>query len=204
MRGQKQLFSTGKDDWGTPWWLFNLLHERFKFTIDLAASKKNAKLPRYFTEEDDALKQSWSGERGFLNPPYTLAPEFIAKSHSEFKYASAFSAILVPARVSNSEWHEFVLPDAQELIIIRGRVIFEGAETGAPFPSCVIVFDPLRKGERLVISTIDSRPHQARIKADDRASTTRQIASVLHNVLDRGSVGTPPEVQAAEGPRVNV
>ena len=43
---------------------FDSLHARFDFTIDVAASERNAKLPRYYTREDDGLgRTSWAGER---------------------------------------------------------------------------------------------------------------------------------------------
>jgi len=57
--------------WETPAEIFEPLHKRFRFTVDAAAEPHNAKLPRYWTKaDDDALKQDWSGETVFLNPPY--------------------------------------------------------------------------------------------------------------------------------------
>lgn len=56
------------DDRGTTLEVFEPLHERFGFTLDVAASPQNAKLPRYFTIEDDGLERSWAGERVWCNP----------------------------------------------------------------------------------------------------------------------------------------
>jgi hypothetical protein len=39
---------------------FAPLYERFRFTIDAAASATNARLERYWTIDDDALKQPWA------------------------------------------------------------------------------------------------------------------------------------------------
>ena len=46
-----------RDDWETPKGLFDYLDSRFDFEIDAAASKENALLSAFWTEEDDALKQ---------------------------------------------------------------------------------------------------------------------------------------------------
>ena len=51
---------------------FAILHARFGFTIDVAASDANAKCPRYFTEDDDGLAVPWAGERVWCNPPYSF------------------------------------------------------------------------------------------------------------------------------------
>ncbi|MDU2110007.1 MAG: DNA N-6-adenine-methyltransferase [Peptoniphilus lacydonensis] len=54
-------FSSEKDDWETPQKLFDELNEKYQFDIDVAASARNAKLPKYFTKEDNALIQEWDG-----------------------------------------------------------------------------------------------------------------------------------------------
>ena len=51
------------DDRATPPEVFGPLHERFGFTVDVAASAANAKCQRFWTCEDDGLAQSWAGER---------------------------------------------------------------------------------------------------------------------------------------------
>lgn len=54
-------FMSNKNDWETPQELFDKLHEEFHFTLDAAASDHNHKLPRYYTEQTDGLKQDWGG-----------------------------------------------------------------------------------------------------------------------------------------------
>jgi hypothetical protein len=66
--------------WQTPRDLFDQLHAVFQFTIDAAASVGNALLPRYWTEEDDCLKQDWSSECVFVNPPYHNLRPFVGKA----------------------------------------------------------------------------------------------------------------------------
>lgn len=64
------MFSSQKDYWETPQSLFDELNAEFHFTLDAAASDTNHKCDRYFTEQDDGLRQSWAGETVFCNPPY--------------------------------------------------------------------------------------------------------------------------------------
>ena len=52
------LFSSVKEDWGTPQWLFDACDRVFKFTLDAAASRENALCTEYFTKEDNSLIQS--------------------------------------------------------------------------------------------------------------------------------------------------
>lgn len=58
---QKQLFSSATDEWETPQDLFDKLNSVFHFTLDVCASDENHKCAKYFTREQDGLKQSWGG-----------------------------------------------------------------------------------------------------------------------------------------------
>jgi site-specific DNA-methyltransferase (adenine-specific) len=63
-------FSSQTNEWATPQDFFNELDKEFNFTLDPCATKENAKCQKFYTFEDDGLKQSWDGERTFCNPPY--------------------------------------------------------------------------------------------------------------------------------------
>lgn len=63
---KKVLFSSEKDYWETPQWLFDSLNEKYHFTLDSAASDENHKCSKYFTKEDDGLSQDWGGAYGLL------------------------------------------------------------------------------------------------------------------------------------------
>lgn len=63
------LLSSKKQDWCTPKEFFDVLDAEFHFTLDAAATKKNAKCSAYFTPEDDALKKKLGNEwRCILQP----------------------------------------------------------------------------------------------------------------------------------------
>ena len=55
------LFTSKSNEWETPKNLFDELNSVFKFTLDAAATDENHKCDKYFTQENDALIQSWGG-----------------------------------------------------------------------------------------------------------------------------------------------
>lgn len=58
----KAMTSTGKDDWETPWDLFNKLNEEFHFTLDPCCTHESAKCEKHFTPTEDGLLQDWGGD----------------------------------------------------------------------------------------------------------------------------------------------
>ena len=44
------MFSSKKDDWETPQWLFDKLDSEFHFTLDPCANDLNHKCDKYFTK----------------------------------------------------------------------------------------------------------------------------------------------------------
>ena len=50
------LRAKGKQDWGTPKWLFLKLNETYKFTLDAAADDTNMKCDKYYTEVQFVLE----------------------------------------------------------------------------------------------------------------------------------------------------
>ena len=65
----KPHFTAKKATWETPQSLFDELDVEFGFQFDLAVDETNAKCDRFYTLEDDALKQPWEGVC-WLNPPF--------------------------------------------------------------------------------------------------------------------------------------
>lgn len=55
------LWSSKSDEWSTPQYLFDELDREFHFTLDPCADAENHKCDRYYTKEQDGLKQSWGG-----------------------------------------------------------------------------------------------------------------------------------------------
>lgn len=65
------MFSSNSDEWSTPDAVFEELNNEFNFDLDAAANDENHKCDRYFTKEQDGLKQNW-GVTKFLSIHHTV------------------------------------------------------------------------------------------------------------------------------------
>lgn len=128
---------TGKIDYGTPAIVFDPLNEEFGFQTDVCALPENAKCTRYFTPEEDGLKQVWSG-MCWMNPPYgKQIGAWVEKAYDSACEGSATVVCLLPAR-TNCEWWKFCL--SGEIRFIRKKLKFDGAIGVSMFPSVVVIF----------------------------------------------------------------
>lgn len=143
-------FSSQSNEWETPQTLFDRLHHEFAFTLDAAATRANAKCPRFFTCETDGLSQSWAGERVWCNPPYGREiGKWIEKAATS---GAVLVVMLIPARTDTKAWHEYIFGKA-EIRFLPGRIKFlqsGGATNPAPFPSAIIVFRKMLHSRRLL------------------------------------------------------
>lgn len=74
------MYSSATCEWETPQGFFDELDREFHFTLDPCATLDNAKCGKYYTREQDGLKQDWTGERVYCNPPYGRdMPQWIEK-----------------------------------------------------------------------------------------------------------------------------
>lgn len=136
-RGQLANQSGGSDGWSTPRDLFDALDREFHFDLDVCALPSSAKCERYFTPAVDGLAQEWAGVC-WMNPPYgDEIVRWVAKA-AESAAAGATIVALVPARVETGWWWDHCRH--HEVRLLRGRLKFGGAPTGAPFPSALVVF----------------------------------------------------------------
>jgi site-specific DNA-methyltransferase (adenine-specific) len=131
-------------DWATPPELFAALNAEFRFTVDVCASPWNAKLPHYFTEEQDGLRQDWSGERCFMNPPYGRGIDrWLQKAFTETRWRCPLVVALIPARTDTRWWHTWVAGSADQVRYLKGRLKFlgpQGEAWSAPFPSSLAIY----------------------------------------------------------------
>lgn len=112
--------------------IFDPLHARFDFTIDVAALPHSAQVARYFTPEDDGLAQSWAKERVWLNPPYSDLGTWVQKAWCEWlepiKHPELI-VMLVPANRTEQTWWQrqvepFRLAGLLRVEFIAGRLRF--------------------------------------------------------------------------------
>lgn len=150
MRDKHKIHTSSKsDEWETPKELFNKYNERFGFDIDVCATDENALLPAYYTKDDDALMQDWTGVC-WMNPPYgRQIGLFMRKAYEESK-KGATVVCLVPSRTDTKWWHEYAMKG--DIEFLRGRLKFVNRTfpswrpdgnfkiSPAGFPSAVVVF----------------------------------------------------------------
>lgn len=160
------MFSSKNQAWATSKSDFDWLYSRFKFTLDVCAGNGDQKCDKYFTPEQDGLKQSWLGEIFFCNPPYGREyPAWV-------KYAieqQANGVTLIPARTDTILFHEQIVRAEHNNILriefLKGRLTFGsdkywewvweqeflngkrnslyqkfGKRNAAPFPSMLLKF----------------------------------------------------------------
>jgi phage N-6-adenine-methyltransferase len=128
------MFTSNTFEWSTPQDLFDTLNAEFHFTIDVCATKENAKCEHYFTKEDDGLSKEWTGVC-WMNPPYgRQIGKWIKKA-----YESASTVVcLIPSKTDTAWWWDYVMKG--EIRYIRGRLNFSGSKINAPFASAIVIF----------------------------------------------------------------
>ena len=154
MKGQAVLFSSKNDEWATPQFIYDWLNDIHSFTLDPCASDDNHKCDKYFTIETDGLKQSWKDEVVFINPPYSDISKWVEKSFDECVTNNAKCVLLIPSRTDTKYWHRFIMPAAHSICFLQGRLKFGNSKNSAPFPSCIVYFEPKRAGEKYFSSSI--------------------------------------------------
>ena len=113
-----------------------------EFVIDLAADKSNTVAPHFYSEEDNALTQSWQIGEGwaFCNPPFANIRPWVEKANSE-KSIHANIAMLLPASIGSNWWAEYV-HDKARVLILKGRLTFVGHTTCYPKDLVVLLYSP--------------------------------------------------------------
>ena len=146
------MFTSERGDWATPTGFFDLVAREFSFTLDAAASHGNAKVEAFYTEEDNGLTKPWRGVV-WCNPPYgRQIGEWVRKGFTAAQ-DGATVVMLIPARTDTAYWHDYVMR-AAEVRFLRGRLVFDGGGSNAPFPSALVVF---RAGTHVPVITTMGR-----------------------------------------------
>lgn len=149
MSGQPYMPPAGRDDWGTPDWLWTALHREFAFDVDAAASADNALLEHHWTKGENGLIMPWSGLSVYANPPFdsrTLAA-FAKKAWYESRQPNTTVVLLVPVKADQQWFHDYAI--RSEVRFIRGRIAFKGASGCFPGPCALLIFS-LNHGPRMV------------------------------------------------------
>lgn len=155
--------ATERDNLGTDPALFARLHERFDFTLDVAALPANAKCEKFYTPEEDGLERSWAGERVWCNPPYSNIYWWVWTAWTRFR--SDFSlrppelvVMLLPANRTEQRWWQGMVEPYRdgrlesqrcsfgvEFLSGRQRFVMPGKEAigpneRPPFGCCLLIW----------------------------------------------------------------
>jgi hypothetical protein len=123
------VFSSQSVEHPTPKNLYEKLDSEFHFDFDPC--------PLGGTQDGLArLLTPWIGRRVFCNPPYGRG----IKDWLERAPEAELAVFLLPAKTDTKWFHALVLPIAQEIRFIKGRLKFGGAKFNAPFPSMIVIF----------------------------------------------------------------
>lgn len=136
------LFSSRSNEWETPQDLFDRLNEEFHFTVDAASTDENAKCEKHWTVKEDGLKQDWSGETVWCNPPYGGEIWKWCRKATEESERGATVVMLIPARTDTKHFHDYIYGKA-EIRFLRGRLKFlrGGVERNkSPFASMIVIW----------------------------------------------------------------
>lgn len=173
-----QLKQVG-DQWRSPdrlWWGINSMFG--PFVLDLFADRDNAKCEAFYSAEDNALTQNWSGRlaelngAAFANPPYSRASQHEGQYITGMRQIMAYTlamretggryVFLIKAATGEVWWPE----EADHVAFIRGRISFdlpvwyrpeEGQPAGssAGFGAAIAVFDKTWRGPKFDYITRD-------------------------------------------------
>jgi len=79
-----------------------------------------------------------------VNPPYSDKEPWIKKA-IEQKRKGKLTVMLLPVDTSTSWFHDLILPHADEIRFIRGRLKFKPHGQPAKFASMIVIFKPEKK-----------------------------------------------------------
>lgn len=143
------------DDRATTPEVFDPLNVRFRFSIDVAASAENTKLERYYSIDDNGLKQPWVDERVWCNPPYSDIESWVKKAWREWDSSDPPELIvmLLPANRTEQGWWQRHVEGARragrinvEFLPGRLRFLAPGATAikpneRPPFGCCLLIWE---------------------------------------------------------------
>ena len=132
--------------WETPKVFYDKLDKEFNFTLDPCCIESNAKCKKFYTPKEDGLKQDWSKDIVFMNPPYNKYLSSWVKKAYEESLKGAIVVCLIPANRSDTKWWwDYCMKG--EIRFIKGRLKFKGRNTKgelvnypATFPSAIVIF----------------------------------------------------------------
>lgn len=127
-----QMRGVSKQDYATPRDFLSAVENRFGFIhFDLAASKKNARVGRFYSKKDDSLVQDWArtdGRHHFLNPEFANIDPWAAKcAETNYEGTDKILSFLTPASVG-ADWFRDYVHGKALVLALNGRLCFDGID----------------------------------------------------------------------------
>ena len=148
MKIKNYLHESNNNEWYTPGYIIDDVYQVLG-TIDFDPFSNHyantiVQATHYYTIDNDALQQSWHNGKCFINPPYSraLINNCINKSIEHLLLDGNAGVILINVATDTKWFHDYIYNHA-EVRFIKGRLKFSGAEHNAPFPSMIVVFNPI-------------------------------------------------------------
>ena len=148
-------YSSKSREWKTPDYIFKPRQKKHNIVVDVCATADNTKCNVYFDKKTDGLKVDWSVVKEFgktascwMNPPYGRSiTKWIEKAQME-TLNGVKTVALLPARTDTKWFHDYIL-GKHKIEFLKGRIKFDNAKSSAPFPSMIVVFEPISLIEKL-------------------------------------------------------
>ena len=116
-------------------WKWALSMFNYNPTVDLFASRRNAKCSRYCTRIldshslGDAFRLNWGEERGYANPPWEVMPKVLKKAQED----RAMLLLVCPVWRTAAWWRTLTLMQRTPLLTLRKMPLFHDP-SGKPLP----------------------------------------------------------------------
>lgn len=156
-----------KDDFRTPRDIFNQLDKRYgPFEIDVAAHCENNLCENYFDIKMNGLNQIWKG-KVWSNPPYDDIESWLKKGIRSLNEGDCeLVCFLIPSYTDLAYWHDYIFPNAYEIVFFRSRINFggpfsverqKGSSSRNPSAGVIITKLSLGNGNGVKIKTMSNK-----------------------------------------------
>lgn len=110
------------DNWATPKEFYDILYKEFNFDYDPCPYNENE-----ITDDINGLLIPWKGQSIFINPPYSrsIKEQFVLKAITYAKTGLATCVLLLPVSTSTKLFHDHILPNADDIRFVKGRIKFQ-------------------------------------------------------------------------------
>ena len=136
---QKVYHQSKRTTWETPQEIFDAYDAEFHFTLDVCATAQTAKCPRYFSPEQDGLRQDWGTEICWMNPPFSQVRVWLRKALDSANAGA--TVICLVKHTPGVGWGRQLIAPTTEVRAL-GRVKFVGAKHQSPFDVALVIFRP--------------------------------------------------------------